>query len=131
MSDKLIKKVDDAIEALNPTAKDVLFGEYCRQEHADIKHWVRAGREPDGRIRLVGQAADLDAVGGELRRGARLEETELPEPTQEDVSRLFANAIQRGDTRLLGMLQSRSPNVRALGVAVGTEKAKRRRKARG
>lgn len=130
-ADKQLEKLDQAIKALSPTAKDVLTGEYGRQKHADVKHWVRAGREADGGIRLIGQAEGLDEVGGEIRRGARLRETELPEPTEEDVARLFANAMERGDRRLLGMLESRSPNVRALGVAVGLEKeAKRKRRAK-
>jgi len=104
--DKLLAKID---EALSPPVKDVLSGEWCRQEHPDVKHWVRAGVESDGGVRLVGQAAGLDAVGGEIRRGARVRETELPEPTHEHLKKFYGGAIQRGDTRVLEMIGGLGP----------------------
>ena len=55
--DKLLREID---RALAPEARDVLTGLWCRQRLPQVKHWVHAGREPNGEVRLVGGKAALD-----------------------------------------------------------------------
>ena len=99
--DELLEQIDVALEAVAPPVKDMLLGEYGRLQFPEIKDWVRAGREPDGAVRLLGEAKALDAVGGELRRGARIREHEVPEATKDTIRQFYAGALDRGETDTL------------------------------
>ena len=94
-STKLIERIDRTRERLSDTATNTLNHEWAGQAFPDIPHWVHAGRHPDGTVRFVGQADALDDVGAAFKTGCtpRIQESELPYPTDEDVKKLYGRAL--------------------------------------
>jgi len=123
-ADKLLRRVDDALEALSPAEEDVAMGAWLRERRPGVGY-VRAGLQPDGKtVEYVGTDADtLDKVKGAAARAGTVHRAhKLPKPTRSDLAGTFERAAERGE---LGGVRFLTDEPQPKRLAAGGRKPKR------